>query len=97
MYEIVDEFIFDIIEGIALSAIPVTFMISPIIALIFGIVRLVKYNNAKKQQTVNPDCYTDEEIKNIKKSLITAFVTSIILAIVVMSVIYLLNDAIAHM
>ena len=80
-----------------MSAIPVTFMISPIIALIFGIVRLVKYNNAKKQQTVNPDCYTDEEIKNIKKSLITAFVTSIILAIVVMSVIYLLNDAIAHM
>lgn len=97
MYEIVDEFISDIIEGVALSAIPVTFMISPIIALIFGIVRLVKYSNAKKQQTINPDCYTDEELKNIKKSVITAFVTSIILAIVVISVIYLLNDAITYM
>ena len=88
---------YDAIEAVVLSAIPVTFMISPIIALIFGIVRLVKYSNAKKQQTINPDCYTDAELKNIKKSVITAFVTSIILAIVVISVIYLLNDAITYM
>lgn len=87
----------EIIEIVFLSAVPITFLISPIIALLFGIVRVVKYNNAKKQQITNPDCYTDEEIKDIKKSVITAFITAIILAVVVISVIFLLNDAITYM
>ena len=87
----------DIIEAIALSIIPVTFMISPLIALLFGIVRVVKYNNAKKERSLNPDSYTDEEMKIIKKSVITAFVSSIILTVVVISVILLINDAITYM
>ena len=87
----------DIIEAIALSIIPVTFMISPLIALLFGIVRVVKYNNAKKERSLNPDSYTDEEMKIIKKSVITAFVSSIILTVVVISVIFLINDAITYM
>lgn len=87
----------DIIEAVALSIIPVTFMISPLIALLFGIVRLVKYNNAKKERSLNPDSYTDEEMKIIKKSVITAFVSSIILTVVVISVILLINDAITYM
>lgn len=87
----------DIIEAVALSIIPVTFMISPLIALLFGIVRVVKYNNAKKERSLNPDSYTDEEMKIIKKSVITAFVSSIILTVVVISVIFLINDAITYM
>lgn len=87
----------DIIEAVALSIIPVTFMISPLIALLFGIVRVVKYNNAKKERSLNPDSYTDEEMKIIKKSVITAFVSSIILTVVVISVILLINDAITYM
>ncbi len=87
----------DIIEAVASSIIPVTFMISPLIALLFGIVRVVKYNNAKKERSLNPDSYTDEEMKIIKKSVITAFVSSIILTVVVISVILLINDAITYM
>lgn len=87
----------DVIGLVASSIIPVTFMISPLIALLFGIVRVVKYNNAKKQRSLNPDSYTDEEMKIIKKSIITAFVSSIVLTVVVISVILLINDAITYM
>ena len=79
-------------KGVLLS-----FFLSPIIALICGIVRTSKYNDAKLQRIIKPDSYTDENIKDLKKSVIVTFITALVLAIIVVSVLILFADDLVYM
>ena len=88
---------YDLIATIAIMAIPVVFLFSPLTALVVGIIRVVKYNEAKQQIIQNPDSYTDEDITALKKSAVAAFITSLILAIIVVAIIILFAEAITYM
>ncbi len=85
------------IEFFAILAIPIAFLASPVIALICGIVRVLKYNDAKLQKVINPDSYTDEDINDLKKSVIATFITSLVLAIIVIAIILLFTQEITYM
>lgn len=88
---------YELIEMFAILALPVTFLFSPVIALIVSIVRVVKYHKVKQQYIENPDNYTDEDIKDYKKSVVVAFITSFILAIIVIAIIALFAEEITYM
>ncbi|MBR2455168.1 MAG: hypothetical protein IKB36_03855 [Clostridia bacterium] len=88
---------FELIATLILLAPPAIFFLSPIIALVFGFVRISKYNNAKISRAMNPDSYTDEDIKDFKKAIITAFVTALVLGFIVVTIIILLGDEITYM
>ena len=85
------------IEIFAIMAIPITFLISPIIALVCGIVRFSKYNDAKLQKIIKPDSYTDEDINDLKNSVIASFITALVLAIIVIAIILLFDREMAYM
>lgn len=70
---------------------------SPIIAFIVSFYKLSKYRNARLDHVLKPDSYTDEDIKDMKKGVITSFVVSIVLVVVVTSILTLLGNAIAYM
>ena len=87
----------DLIGIFIMSAIFISFFLSPIIALICGIVRASKYNDAKLQHIIKPDSYTDEDIKDLKKSVIATFITALVLAIIVVSILILFADDLVYM
>ena len=87
----------ELIEIFAIMAIPITFLISPIIALVCGIVRISKYNDAKLQKIIKPDSYTDEDINDLKKSVIASFITALVLAIIVIAIILLFGQEMVYM
>lgn len=87
----------ELIEIFAIMAIPITFLISPIIALVCGIVRISKYNDAKLQKIIKPDSYTDEDINDLKKSVIASFITALVLEIIVIAIILLFDREMAYM
>ncbi len=87
----------ELIEIFIVLAIPVTFLISPIIALICSIVRVSRYNDAKLQHTMNPDSYTEEDLNNLKKSVTATFITALVLAIIVAVIILLFGQNITYM
>lgn len=70
---------------------------SPIIAFIVSFYKLSKYRDAKLNRIINPDYYTDDEIKDMKKGVIVSFVVATILIIVIMSILVLLGNAISYM
>lgn len=88
---------YELIEMFAILALPVTFLFSPVIALIVSIVRVVKYHKVKQQYIENPDSYTYEDITALKKSAVAAFITSLILTIIVVAIIILFSEAITYM
>lgn len=88
---------YELISTIITYAIPVTFLISPIIALICGFVRVSRYNDAKLQRVMKPESYTDEDMKDFKKSIISAFITALVLTIIVIATILLFYEAMTHM
>ena len=88
---------FELIAAFILLVVPAIFFISPIIALIFGFVRISKYNNAKISRAMNPDSYTDEDMKDFKKAIVAAFVTALVLGFIVVTIIVLLGDEITYM
>ena len=87
----------DLIGIFLMDAVFISFFLSPIIALICGIVRASKYNDAKLKQIMKPDSYTDEDIKDMKKGVITSFVVAIVLTVILTGTTYLLNTAITFM
>lgn len=70
---------------------------SPIVAFIVSFYKLSKYRDAKLNRIINPDCYTNDEIKDMKKGVIVSFVVATILMIVIMSILVLLGNAISYM
>ncbi len=89
MFELIPIFVF-------FAAIAV-FLLSPVIALIVGFVRVSKYNDAKYSRAMNPDNYTNEDMKDFKKAIIAAFVAALVLTIVVVAVVILFGDDIVYM
>ena len=87
----------DLIGIFLMDAVFISFFLSPIIALICGIVRASKYNDAKLKQKMKPDSYTDEDIKDMKKGVIISFVVAIVLTVILTGTTYLLNTAITYM
>ncbi len=88
---------YELIGTFAILALPVTFLFSPVIALIVSIVRVVKYHKVKQQYIENPDNYTYEDITALKKSAVAAFITSLILTIIVVAIIALFAEEITYM
>ena len=88
---------FELIPVFAFFAAIAVFLFSPLIAIVIGIVRIAKYNSAKSLRAMNPDSYTDEDMKDFKKSIIAAFVTALVLGFVVISVVILLGEDITYM
>lgn len=70
---------------------------SPIIAFIVSLYKLSKYRDAKLNRIINPEYYTYEEIKDMKKSVIISFVVTTILTVVLVSILVLLGNAISYM
>ncbi len=69
----------------------------PIIAFIVSFYKLSQYRDAKLQRIIKPENYTDEDIKDMKKGVITSFVVAIVLTVVLTGTSYLLNAAITYM
>ncbi len=75
----------------------VIFFGCPIIAFIVSFYKLSQYRDAKLQRIIKPENYTDEDIKDMKKGVITSFVVAIVLTVILTGTTYLLNAAIAYM
>lgn len=69
----------------------------PIIAFVVSFYKLSQYRDAKLQRIIKPENYTDEDIKNMKKGVITSFVVAIVLTVVLTGTTYLLDTAITYM
>lgn len=74
-----------------------TFVLSPIIALIVGFVRISRYTDAKYSRAMNPDSYNDEDMKDFKKSIVISFVAAVVLAVVVIAAAVLFGDELTYM
>lgn len=84
----------DIIFGI----IPmVIYYCIPIIAIIVAIYKFSKYQDAKLQRIIKPESYTDEDIKDMKKGVITAFIVALVLVIILYGIAALLASAFMYM
>lgn len=56
----------------------------PIVAIVFWIVSLTKYIRASKENKLNSDAYSTDEIQAIKKEfIITSVVTFVLVAVIV--------------
>ncbi len=88
---------FELIPIFAFLAAIAIFLLSPIIALIVGFVKVSRYNDAKYYRATNPDSYTDEDMKNLKKAIVISFVAAIVLAIVVVAAAVLFGDELTYM
>lgn len=81
-----------------LSYLPVViFFGSPIIAIIVAISRLSQYQDAKLQQIIKPGSCTDEDIKDMKKGVVTSFTVALVLLAVVGGLTALFAMSIAYM
>ncbi len=70
---------------------------SPIIAIIVSFYKLSKYRNAKLTHIMNPESYTSEDVKDMKKGVIISFVVSAVLIAVTTGILILLGNAISYM
>ncbi len=87
----------DIISTI-IGIIPmVLFYGIPIIAIIVAIYKFSKYRDAKLQQIIKPESYTDEDMKDMKKGVIIAFVVALVLVTIIFGIAALFASAIMYM
>ncbi len=87
----------ELIPIIVLFAAVAAFVLSPIISLIIGFVRVSRYTDAKYSRAMNPDSYTDEDMKDLKKSIVISFVAAVVLAVVVIAAAVLFGDELTYM
>lgn len=69
----------------------------PVIAIIVAICKLSQYQDAKLKRIMKPESYTDEDMQEMKKGVVTAFVVAIVLAIIVFGIAALFASAIMYM
>lgn len=87
----------ELIPIIVLFVAIATFVLSPIIALIVGFVRISRYTDAKYSRAMNPDSYNDEDMKDLKKSIAISFIAAVVLAVVVIAAAVLFGDELTYM
>lgn len=87
----------EMIPIIVLLAPVAAFVLSPIISLIVGFVRVSQYTDAKYSRAMKPDSYTDEDMKDFKKSIVISFVAAIVLAVVVITAAVLFREELNYM
>ena len=69
----------------------------PIVAIVFWIVSLTKYIRASKENKLNPDTYSTDEMKGIKKEFIITSVVTFVLVAVIVSLVVTFALGIAYM
>ena len=88
----------DDIMGIIIDIIPMVIYYGiPIVAIIVAICKLSQYQDAKLKRIMKPESYTDEDMQEMKKGVVTAFVVAIVLAIIVFGIAALFASAIMYM
>ncbi len=73
------------------------FLSVPVIAIIYFIISLVRYQSAKKKNKQTPDTYNKEEIKTRKKHLIISSCVAGILFAIIIAFVCLFFIGIAYM
>lgn len=69
----------------------------PIIAIIVAISKASQYQDAKLKRIMKPESYTDEDIQEMKKGVIIAFVVATVLSVIVFGITALFASAIMYM
>ncbi len=78
-------------------AIIAMFFAFPIIAIIYWLSSLVKFTRAKKENKINLDTYSNEEMKTLKSSLIMCSIVAAILSIIVFGTVAMFYMGIIYM
>ena len=88
----------DDIMGIIIDIIPMVIYYGiPIVAIIVSICKLSQYQDAKLKRIMKPESYTDEDLKDMKKGVITAFVVAFVLAVIIFGIAALFASALMYM
>ena len=78
-------------------AIIAMFLAIPIIAVVGWVLNLIKYCQAKRENELNPDAYSKEELKSIKSNLIISSVVAFVLVAAIVGLIVTFAMGIAYM
>ncbi len=78
-------------------AIIAMFFVIPIIAVIWWISNVVKFRQAKRNNKLNPDTHSKDEIKDIKSNLIISSIIAFVLMAIVVGLVVLYAGIIMYM